>query len=70
MPSQKLDFVQGLRTFGGCGTAASKEGIAWHFYMANESMDKKAFMNTDGDFLFIPWEGRLDIKTELGRLVY
>lgn len=69
VPTEKLDFIHGLRTVAGNGTAVSKEGMALHFYVANESMDKSAFVNNDGDFLFVPDQGRLDIQTELGRYV-
>jgi homogentisate 1,2-dioxygenase len=40
-----------------------------HMYAANASMSKTAFVNNDGDFLIIPQIGRLDIQTELGRMV-
>lgn len=36
--------------------------------MINASMENKAYCNTDGDFLFTPQLGSLDIQTELGRL--
>ncbi|TCD62504.1 hypothetical protein EIP91_006800 [Steccherinum ochraceum] len=66
---EKLDFIQGLRTMGGNGTAVSREGMAFHFYTANTSMEKTAFINNDGDFLFVPDQGRLDIQTEFGRIM-
>ncbi|KAK7690989.1 hypothetical protein QCA50_006092 [Cerrena zonata] len=34
-----------------------------------EETANKAFVNSDGDFLIIPQEGRLDIQTELGKLM-
>ena len=67
IPEEKLDFIHGLRTIGGNGNAVSREGMAMHFYVANESMGKTAFINNDGDFLFVPEVGRLDIQTELGK---
>lgn len=45
----------------------SREGLAVHVYLANESMGKKAFVNSDGDMLILPQQGRLDIQTELGK---
>ena len=45
----------------------SGEGLAVHLYAANASMENRAFVNADGDFLFIPQKGRLDIQTELGK---
>ncbi|KAI0790341.1 homogentisate 1,2-dioxygenase [Abortiporus biennis] len=64
-----VDFLEGLKTIGGLGSAASREGLAIHVYLANNSMQHKAVVNSDGDFLFIPEVGRLDIQTELGRLM-
>lgn len=53
----------------GTGGAVAHEGLASHVYVANSSMEKKAFVNSDGDMLIIPQQGRLDIQTELGRFV-
>ena len=39
VPTEKLDFIHGLRTVAGNGTAVSKEGMAFHFYVANESAE-------------------------------
>lgn len=65
--TESVDFVQGLKTMGGHGDPTHKEGLAIHMYAANKSMQNKAFINNDGDFLIIPQQGRLDIQTELGR---
>ena len=62
-----MDFVQSLKTIGGNGSAASHDGIAFHIYGANASMQNRAFVNNDGDFLIVPQLGRLDIQTELGK---
>lgn len=32
-------------------------------------MEKKAFVNNDGDMLVVPSQGRLDIQTEFGKYV-
>jgi len=64
---EQIDFIQGLKTIGGHGDPTLKEGLAIHMYMANASMNKKAFCNNDGDMLILPQHGRLDIKTEFGR---
>ena len=45
------DFVDGLVTLGGAGDSQVKNGLAIHFYSCNKSMDKRAFYNSDGDFL-------------------
>lgn len=65
----KVDFVEGIKTIAGTGGAVSHEGLASHIYLANASMGKKAFVNSDGDILIIPQQGRLDVQTELGRFV-
>lgn len=64
-----MDFVDGLRTIGGNGSATARDGSAFHIYTANASMEKKAFVNSDGDFLIMPEKGRLDIQTEMGKLM-
>ncbi|KUJ10415.1 putative homogentisate 1,2-dioxygenase [Mollisia scopiformis] len=67
--SEKVTFVEGLKTMGGHGDPTHKEGLALHMYTANTSMSKTAFINNDGDFLIIPQVGRLGIQTELGRMI-
>ncbi len=66
-PDSKVDFVDGIRTIGGTGGAVAPEGVPSHIYLAHSSMEEEAFVNSDGDFLIIPEQGRLDIQTELGR---
>jgi homogentisate 1,2-dioxygenase len=51
IPSEKTDFVQGIRTIAGAGDASLKHGIAIHIYVANTDMADSAFYNSDGDFL-------------------
>lgn len=65
----KVDFIDGLKTIAGTGAPMNKEGLAIHMYMCNTSMDKRAYINNDGDFLIVPQQGRLDIQTELGHLM-
>ncbi|KAF8579366.1 homogentisate 1,2-dioxygenase [Ramaria rubella] len=69
IPSVETDFIDGLKTVAGCGDSSLREGLAVHLYAANVSMGKKAFVNTDGDFLIVPSQGRLDIQTEFGKLM-
>ncbi|TEB14864.1 Homogentisate 1,2-dioxygenase [Coprinellus micaceus] len=45
---KKVDFVQGLKTIAGNGDPTLHEGLAIHMYLANASMEKKAFCNNDG----------------------
>ncbi|KAF9478838.1 homogentisate 1,2-dioxygenase [Pholiota conissans] len=67
--SEKVDFVDGLKTIAGNGDPTLHEGLAIHMYLANTSMEKKAFCNNDGDMLILPQQGRLDIQTEFGKLM-
>lgn len=63
----RTDFVDGLKTLAGNGDPTLREGLAIHMYLANASMDRKAFVNNDGDMLILPQQGRLDIFTEFGK---
>jgi len=67
LETEQVNFYQGIKTIAGHGDPTGKEGLAIHQYAANVSMDKQAFVNHDGDFLIIPQQGRLDIKTEVGQ---
>ncbi|KAF9532654.1 homogentisate 1,2-dioxygenase [Crepidotus variabilis] len=65
----RTDFVDGLKTLAGNGDPTLREGLAIHMYLANASMDRKAFVNNDGDMLILPQQGRLDIFTEFGKMM-
>ncbi|KAG8740910.1 hypothetical protein FRC10_003569 [Ceratobasidium sp. 414] len=67
--SDKTDFLTGLKTLAGSGDPTLHEGLAIHIYTANTSMDKRAIVNADGDLLFVPQLGRLDIQTEFGQMM-
>ncbi|KAI1850073.1 hypothetical protein JX266_004452 [Neoarthrinium moseri] len=67
--SERVDFIEGIKTIAGNGDATMKEGLAIHIYAANVSMTNRAFCSHDGDLLIIPQQGRLDIQTELGMLM-
>ncbi|MEZ4318726.1 MAG: iron-containing alcohol dehydrogenase [Myxococcota bacterium] len=67
-PTAPTDFLAGLTTFAGAGNAAFRKGAAVHLYSANADMVDTAFCNIDGDLLLVPEDGRLHIRTELGRL--
>jgi homogentisate 1,2-dioxygenase len=66
--SEPLDFVDGLRTVVVNGDVAAQAGMAAHLYLANRSMQRRAFVNADGELLFVPQQGALRLVTELGRL--
>ena len=62
------DFIDGLRTMAGNGDEQAQTGIAAHLVLANRSMERRAFVNADGEMLIVPQQGRLAITTELGVL--
>jgi homogentisate 1,2-dioxygenase len=66
--SAELDFVDGLRTICGAGSAQSKDGLAIHHYEFGRNMERKAMYSSDGDFLFVPVKGTLLITTEFGKM--
>jgi len=62
------DFVDGLHTLAANGDAEAHSGIAAHLYLASRSMERRAFVNADGEMLVVPQQGRLVITTEMGVL--
>ncbi len=64
-----LDLVDGLRTVAANGDVQAQTGMAALVYTATRSMAReRAFVNADGEMLFVPQQGRLAFTTELGRL--
>ncbi len=68
IPSAAVDFIDGLRTIAVNGDAEAHTGMAAHLVLANRSMERRAFVNTDGEMLLVPQEGELTITTEFGIL--
>lgn len=68
IPETPLDFVDGLRTVVVNGDPDAQCGMAAHLYLANRSMQRRAFVNADGEMLLVPQEGEITITTELGVL--
>ena len=66
--AEPLDFIDGLRTMVVNGDEQAHSGIAAHLVLANRSMERRAFVNADGEMLVVPQQGRLAITTELGVL--
>ena len=62
------DFIDGLRTWVVNGDEAAQTGMAAHIVVANRSMERRAFVDADGEMLVVPQAGRLAITTEMGRL--
>lgn len=67
-PSQPRDFIDGLITLAGNGSIATQTGAAIHLYAITSDMKNRYLYNADGDFLLVPQEGGLLLKTELGYL--
>ena len=65
-PAGPCDFVEGLVTVAGNGDASARIGIAIHCYFADRPMRDRVFADADGEFLIVPQEGRLMLRTELG----
>ena len=68
MPEASTDFIEGLFTMAGNGSAAAQAGVGIHLYAANRSMHGRYFYNADGEMLILPQQGALRIATELGVL--
>jgi homogentisate 1,2-dioxygenase len=62
------DFVDGLVTMLHARTPEDLEGCAVHLYRAAGSMDRRVFVDSDGELLFLPQQGMIEIQTELGCL--
>ena len=65
---ENADFVDGLTTVLHARKPAELEGCAVHLYRASTSMDSRLFVNADGELVIIPWQGTIELQTELGRL--
>ena len=66
MPEGEADFVDGLFTMAGNGSATAQSGVGIHLYAANRSMRGRAFYDADGELLIVPQHGALRLVTELG----
>jgi homogentisate 1,2-dioxygenase len=68
MPAQPTDFIDGLVTMAGNGSAESMSGCAIHLYAANKPMAGRYFYSADGELLIVPQQGRLHLATEFGQI--
>src|SRR6478735_10371032 len=62
------DFVDGMVTMLVNRDPSDLEGVAVHLYRASKSMERRLFVDADGELLIIPQSGTLRIATELGRM--
>ena len=65
---ENADFIDGMVTMLANRDPAELEGVAIHLYRAGKSMERRAFVDADGELLIIPQSGRIELVTELGRL--
>jgi homogentisate 1,2-dioxygenase len=65
LPAGK-DFVDGIATMLVNRPPEELEGVAVHLYRASRSMERRVFVDADGELLIIPQQGALRILTELG----
>jgi len=68
IPSEPIDFVDGIVTYGGNGDPGEAVGLGIHLFAANRSMQHRVFANSDGEMLVVPQHGRMRITTEMGIL--
>ncbi|MFO7549855.1 MAG: homogentisate 1,2-dioxygenase [Haliea sp.] len=68
LPAAGVDLLDGMTTIATCGDALAQTGIGIHLYAASESMGQRYFYSADGEWLFIPQQGELLLRTECGRL--
>jgi homogentisate 1,2-dioxygenase len=68
VPRQATDFVAGLRTIAGNGSADAHGGCGIYWYVANRSMRERFFYDADGELLLVPQLGGLRVATELGTI--
>ncbi len=62
------DFVDGLVTMLTTRDPSNLEGVAVHLYCASKTMERRVFVDSDGELLVIPQQGALRLVTELGLL--
>ncbi len=62
------DLIDGMTTMLANRDPADLEGVALHVYAANTDMTARVFTDADGELLFVPQAGRLELLTELGRI--
>ena len=68
IPSEPVDFVEGLVPMAENGSAQAHSGCAIYLFAANRSMQRRYFYDADGEMLIVPQQGTLLLDTELGRI--
>ncbi|MEO3386238.1 homogentisate 1,2-dioxygenase [Mesorhizobium sp. CAU 1741] len=68
MPTERTDFIRGIRTITTAGDVLGQSGMAAHAYVANADMVDDHFFNADGELLVVPQVGGLRFLTEMGAI--
>jgi len=68
LPAEPVDLIDSMVTMMANRDPASLEGVAVHVYRATADMERRCFVDADGELLFVPQQGRLTLLTELGRI--
>ncbi|MGE0629323.1 MAG: homogentisate 1,2-dioxygenase [Hyphomicrobiaceae bacterium] len=66
LPSKPQTFLEGLVTMTTAGDVNTQAGMAAHVYLATRSMDNAYMFNADGEYLIVPQENGLRLRTEFG----
>ena len=66
LPSEKLSFIEGMRTMTTAGDAGATAGMGVHIYLITRSMQDEYFYNADAEMLFVAEQGDLRLWTEFG----
>jgi homogentisate 1,2-dioxygenase len=66
LPQGDCDWLDGLHTLAGNGSAEEGSGVSVHLYACTKAMAGRAFLSADGEMLFVPQLGALSIRTEFG----
>lgn len=65
-PETDCDFLEGLKTLGKDSESFEGANISVHSYILNKGMGTRAIKNHDGEFLLVPYAGKIMVHTELG----
>lgn len=65
-PASPTDFIDGLFTLCGNGSAKLQIGMAIHVFRANAAMERRVFANADAEMLVLPQLGAIRVMTEFG----
>jgi homogentisate 1,2-dioxygenase len=68
LPEGPTDLIDSMTTMVANGDPEALSGVAVHIYRATADMKARYFFNADGEMLFIPEQGRLELLTEMGRI--